>query len=251
MTRTPRCCATASSMARRFLWSPTSVISRQLCSISSSVGRWNTWRPFCGARKNAASARQRSVLEQRLPAATYTELFGLDTHLSELSEVSLAPHAPWLVSVEGLGGSGKTAAGAPAIQRVAQRGARYLDFGWVSAEQQTLHPGGSIRFPGEPADRRRVDRSPRHSSVGRHRNPRCRFVTERVLAALEGRLREAPHLIVVDNLETVTDVETLLPTLARLAGPSKFPRPHARHFRSKPRSTTSPCPNWRSGTPLH
>ena len=26
----------------------------------------------------------------------------------------------------------------------------------------------------------------------------------------------------VDNLETVTDVETLLPTLARLAGPSKF-----------------------------
>ena len=42
------------------------------------------------------------------------------------------------------------------------------------------------------------------------------------MAALEGRLHHAPHLIVVDNLETVADVETLLPALARLANPSKF-----------------------------
>jgi hypothetical protein len=34
--------------------------------------------------------------------------------------------------------------------------------------------------------------------------------------------KELPHVIVIDNLETVTDIETLLPTLQRLANPSKF-----------------------------
>ena len=169
-----------------------------------------------------ASARQRSVLEQRLPAATYTELFGLDTHVAELSEVLLAPQAPWLVSVEGLGGSGKTALAHQLIQQVAQRGGRYIDFGWVSAQQQTLHPGGSIRFLGEPALTADALIAALAAQLLEGTGIPVPVATERALAALEGRLREAPHLIVVDNLETVTDVETLLPTLARLASPSKF-----------------------------
>ena len=169
-----------------------------------------------------ASARQRSVLEQRLPAATYTELFGLDTHLAELSEELLAPHAPWLVSVEGLGGSGKTALAHQLIQKLAQRGGAFVDFGWVSAQQQTLHPGGSIRLLGVPALTADALIATLASQLLEGTGIPVPVATERALAALEGRLREAPHLIVVDNLETVTDVEALLPTLARLAGPSKF-----------------------------
>ena len=169
-----------------------------------------------------ASARQRSVLEQRLPAATYTELFGLDTHLAELGEVLLAPHAPWLVSVEGLGGSGKTALAHQLIQKLAQRGGAFVDFGWVSAQQQTLHPGGSIRLLGVPALTADALIATLASQLLEGTGIPVPVATERALAALEGRLREAPHLIVVDNLETVTDVEALLPTLARLAGPSKF-----------------------------
>lgn len=45
---------------------------------------------------------------------------------------------------------------------------------------------------------------------------------ERYELALRSRLKELPHVIVIDNLETVTDIETLLPTLQRLANPSKF-----------------------------
>lgn len=36
---------------------------------------------------------------------------------------------------------------------------------------------------------------------------------ERALAFLRERLKRAPHLVVVDNLETVADLEALLPTL--------------------------------------
>ena len=172
--------------------------------------------------EEGASARQRSVLQQRLPPATYTELFGLDTHLAELSAVLLAPHAPWLVSVEGLGGSGKTALAHELIQQVARRGGPFVDFGWVSAQQQTLHPGGNIRLLGEPALTAGALIAALATQLLEGTGIPVPDATERALAALEARLREAPHLIVVDNLETVIDIETLLPTLARLAGPSKF-----------------------------
>jgi hypothetical protein len=39
---------------------------------------------------------------------------------------------------------------------------------------------------------------------------------------LLGRLKEYPHLIVVDNLETVADVAELLPLLRQLSNPSRF-----------------------------
>ena len=169
-----------------------------------------------------ASAQWRSILDQRLPPATYTELFGLDTHLAELSEVLLAPHAPWLVSIEGLGGSGKTALAHRLIQHLARHGGRFADFGWVSAQQQTLHPGGDVRLLTEPALTADALIAALAAQLLEGAGIPVPVAPERALAALEGRLHHAPHLIVVDNLETVADVETLLPALARLANPSKF-----------------------------
>jgi len=39
---------------------------------------------------------------------------------------------------------------------------------------------------------------------------------------LRQRLSAAPHLVVIDNLESLADVEQLLPLLQRLANPTKF-----------------------------
>ena len=169
-----------------------------------------------------ASAGQRSALEQRLPPATYTDLFGQEMHLAELSEVLLTPQAPWLVSIEGLGGIGKTALAHQLVQRLARRGGGFADFGWVSAQQQALHVGGNIRPIGEPALTADALIAALATQLLSGQGGPVPVVAERALAALEARLRQTPHLIVVDNLETVTDVEMLLPTLARLADPSKF-----------------------------
>jgi hypothetical protein len=46
--------------------------------------------------------------------------------------------------------------------------------------------------------------------------------SQRSLSALQALLRQVPHLVVIDNLETLADVAELLPTLRRLAGPSRF-----------------------------
>ena len=48
------------------------------------------------------------------------------------------------------------------------------------------------------------------------------FSAQDALAALRARLKQSPHLIVIDNLETVLDLESLLPALRDLVDPSKF-----------------------------
>jgi hypothetical protein len=169
-----------------------------------------------------ATASQRAILNRRIPSATYAELFGLDTQLEALSEVLSAPQAPWLVAIEGLGGIGKTALAHQLVQRLARGGAPFADFGWVSAQQQTLHLGGSIRLIDQPALTADALIAALASQLLADDGAPVPVAAGRALAALEARLRRAPHLIVVDNLETVADVETLLPTLTRLAGPSKF-----------------------------
>jgi hypothetical protein len=169
-----------------------------------------------------ALARHRVILEQRLPPATYIKLFGLDAPLAELSKVLLPPQAPWLISIEGLGGSGKTALAHQLVYQLARSGGRFVDFGWISAQQQALYPGGPIRPLGEPVLTTDALIAALAAQLLEDTGRAVPLTTERALRALEDTLRKAPHLIVVDNLETVTDVETLLPLLARLTDPSKF-----------------------------
>jgi hypothetical protein len=45
---------------------------------------------------------------------------------------------------------------------------------------------------------------------------------QNMLAQLRSILKSAPHLIVIDNLETLEDVESLLPTLQDFADPTRF-----------------------------
>jgi hypothetical protein len=169
-----------------------------------------------------ASADRWSVLKQRFPPASYTTLFGLEAHLSELSEVLQTPQAPWLISVEGLGGIGKTTLAHQLVLRLARHGSTFADFGWVSAQHQTLHLGGNIRPIDEPALTVDVLIAALVAQLLGSESGHVPIAAERALTVLEARLHRTPHLIVVDNLETVADVEMLLPTLVRLAGPSKF-----------------------------
>jgi hypothetical protein len=51
---------------------------------------------------------------------------------------------------------------------------------------------------------------------------RAQSTHEQRLAALHRQLKELPHLIVIDNLETVLDLDLLLPIVQELANPTKF-----------------------------
>ncbi|MFQ5611493.1 MAG: hypothetical protein ACE5H9_05110 [Anaerolineae bacterium] len=97
-----------------------------------------------------ARAERRAVLEKRLPPPTYAKLFGVEGYLQELEPVIAGPEPPWLVSIEGLGGIGKTALADALARRIIDRGA-FDDLGWVSAKQQDFVPGLGLEQRDGPA----------------------------------------------------------------------------------------------------
>ena len=166
-----------------------------------------------------AYRRYRSLIEERAQLGV-SRLFGVTDRLAALREALLAPGDPWLIGLDGIGGIGKTSLALAAILDHATL-TRFEDILWVSARQSQWHPVHGIVNAAHPAltyegfVSRVLDQliGPRAAAI---MSPRDQAAHMRVL------LQEKPILVVVDNLETATDQEALLPGLASLANPAKF-----------------------------
>ncbi|MEJ2555991.1 MAG: NB-ARC domain-containing protein [Anaerolineae bacterium] len=166
-------------------------------------------------------ARQ-SALEERLEKPTYTQLIGVEDHLDSLLRVLASPEPPWLISIEGFGGLGKTSLAHALSRRVIQQ-RLFDDFGWVSARQYVFHLGEGIKPVGLPAVLTVESLVERLVAQLMPDTPRSdTLFAQQAQAILKRRLKRIPHLIVIDNLETVEDIEVLLPILRELANPTKF-----------------------------
>lgn len=174
------------------------------------------------AQELQAAAASSAALASRLPPPTYDRLFGVEAQLAALRTVLLAADGPGLVAIEGIGGIGKTALAHQLVRDLAQQAAPFADFGWVSAQQHFLQPAEGLRPADAPALTVQALVEALVTQLLAGGGGVAPVAPARALPALEARLRAIPHLIVVDNLETVADVASLLPTLLRLAGPSKF-----------------------------
>lgn len=166
-----------------------------------------------------ACATHRTLhLGRNLPPPTYTRLFGVDRQFEQALEALADPDGRWLVAIDGLGGLGKTAL-AHAVVRRAVHGDRFADLAWETARQAAF-VWGEIR----PSPRPALALNALLEAIARQLDwpdlvplpPAARQ------AALAERLKHRPYLVVVDNLETAVDYESLAAALWELANPSKF-----------------------------
>lgn len=172
------------------------------------------------AMEQMVYAQQRSQLDQRLEAPTYDQLFGLHLAREQLAAQINKPGAPWLVAVAGIGGIGKTAL-ADSLMRSLLGDSRWHEIAWVTARPHLFHVGGGMKSVAEPAltsaalcDALCAQLLP--GSGHRHLH------ADAQRALLQERFTATPHLVVIDNLEGVLDLESLLATVRTWIMPSKF-----------------------------
>ncbi len=158
--------------------------------------------------------------ESRLESPTYVHLFGIDDLLADIEEQVQKSGAPWLILFHGIGGIGKTTLADALVRRNLVQG-WYDEIAWVSARQKGFQLHGRIQTADAPIlSHEALVEALSVQVLDDVELPRP-FSINNTLPLLVGRLQQIPHLIVVDNLETVIDIAALIPTLRRLANPSK------------------------------
>ena len=173
-----------------------------------------------GMEADAWRDRRRRV-DDRIPVPAAIDPVGHAAHLDHLLELLHRPDTPWIISLEGIGGIGKTTLAA-ALTRSSADERHFTDFGWVSAKAGILDLGGAIRAIPQPALTVRALVADLLRQLAPEAADSLLATPEMALSFLRSRLKRTPHLIVIDNLETVADLEALAPALLTLANPTKF-----------------------------
>ena len=155
----------------------------------------------------------------RLEPIPSQHLFGISTASSHLHQALSSQSHPWLVAIYGMGGLGKTTL-ANKVTRDFITAGNFSDIAWVSAKQEEFLVADGISETGKAA----LDSESLVSSLFEQlsSSENLNATPQEKLKALTTKLKAEAHLIVVDNLETVTDIQAIIPLIRELSNPTKF-----------------------------
>lgn len=192
-------------------------------------------------KQELAEHNRRSTAHRRrhLPPPDYARLFGVDSAQRELAGWLRRESGPDFVSIEGLGGIGKTAL-ARAVAHDLAENSNFEGIAWISARQTWLNDQGGIEAAPDAATTLADIVSRLATQLGFAELAGLE-VTQK-LERLATFLPSSRHLIVIDNLESVSDVALLMPALAPLSRPARFLLTSRETLRHYPMVTRYPVP---------
>ncbi|MFN8446433.1 MAG: NB-ARC domain-containing protein [Caldilineaceae bacterium] len=155
---------------------------------------------------------QRERLFMRLPSPTTPQLWGTEKTLDELTPVLLPGQAPWVVMIEGAAGVGKSALTDALCRRLIDSDL-WEEFAWVALEQTIVADGATNNQA--IVEQLLLQLAPDTLQNEEH-------TAETRLDLLCNRLKERPHLIVIDGLEAHPDIDGFMSLLHRMINPSKI-----------------------------
>ena len=168
-------------------------------------------------------------------------LVGVDGQIGRLAELLKGEQGPWLLSIEGIGGIGKTTLAAAVMRRLAAENA-FEEFGWVSAQVVGLDLCGQVHSRPQPVLTVAALVEALAAQFLPDGDAACGGDLEQQLTLLRLRLAQTPHLIAIDNFETMLDPQELLPVLSSLANPSRFILTSRRRLIGEPNVHLHPVP---------
>ncbi|MEM7028875.1 MAG: tetratricopeptide repeat protein [Chloroflexota bacterium] len=155
----------------------------------------------------------------RLEMLPDQRLFGVQEVRERLNQVLQVQERPWFVTISGLGGMGKTTLAHDLVQELVHT-ERFYNIAWVSAKQEEFLPEAGIQSTHRPALDVDTLSANLLQQLGEPHAATASPQEKRV--ALLRLLKTQPHLIIIDNLETVVDYQSLIPFLRPLSNPTKF-----------------------------
>lgn len=216
---------TAKLIQRRFIERiSVDVVARDMCVSPSYL--FNLQQDALGQvvdiiwrKEQACRAKYQATLEERLDPPIYTQLVGIEAVYQQLQRCVLSEESPNFIAVDGIGGIGKTSLVDKLIREVAQSN-HFYDIAWVRAAQTSFHPVAGLQVADEPV--LNVDGLVDELLMQLDQRPLNTDDSAVKTKQLYQLLRKRRFLIVIDNLETTDDLQTLLPMLRQLATMTKL-----------------------------
>jgi len=171
------------------------------------------------AERQAQASSRRQQIQRHLPPADYERLFGVAGLLEQIETWLTRPDGPRFVSIEGLGGIGKTALARSAAYCLAQQ-ADLEGIAWISARQEQFSLQNGLHSEEKPA--RSLDDLVTRLAEHLGQDRLYGLPTAAKLEGLKSLLAQRPYLVVLDNLETLEDADSVAPAFHPLARTSRF-----------------------------